>query len=62
VSHGFVRSRHGRITTFDVAGEGTGAGQGTTSVPSINAEGVIVGSYTDGNGATHGFIRGSEDD
>src|SRR5215472_2330222 len=31
VSHGFLRDKSGAITTFDVPGAGTGAGQGTFS-------------------------------
>jgi len=64
VSHDFVRSRHGKITTFDVPNEGTGSGQGVVSVGSINEEGAVMGWYVDANGAYHGFIYRyrSEDD
>ena len=58
VSHGFVRTPDGRITIFDdsQAPAGTGANQGTTP-EAINDLGEITGYYTDGNGATHGFVR-----
>jgi hypothetical protein len=62
VNHGFVRSRHGRITTFDMPGEGTGPGQGVFAVGSINSDGAVVGWYVDANGANHGFIYEREDD
>jgi probable HAF family extracellular repeat protein len=62
VSHGFVSSRHGRITTYGVRGEGTGLGQGVVAVGSINAEGAVIGWYVDANGANHGFIYQSEDE
>lgn len=56
--HGFVRASDGHITTFDdsQAPPGTGAYQGTTPV-GINDVGEITGYYTDGNGASHGFVR-----
>ena len=45
IFHGFVRSRDGEITTFDVPGAGTGAGQGTfvTFGDGINPAGAIAG-------------------
>jgi hypothetical protein len=42
---------------FDVAGAGTGRGQGTTGVSSINVSGVITGFYVDASGVYHGFVR-----
>jgi probable HAF family extracellular repeat protein len=62
VSHGFVSSRHGRITTYDVPGEGTAAGQGVVAIAEINDEGAVVGWYVDANFATHGFIYQTEDE
>ena len=62
VFHGFVRSRHGKITTFDVPGQGAGAGQGVVAVGSINDTGAVVGWYLDANNAIHGFLYQSEDD
>jgi hypothetical protein len=56
VFHGFVRTRGGIITEFDVRGAGTGAGQGTQP-SSINQEGAITGSYVDADGVSHGFLR-----
>jgi hypothetical protein len=51
-----MRVAHGTITTFDVPGAGTGAGQGT--VPQgINPAGVTGGYYVDGGGVAHGFAR-----
>jgi hypothetical protein len=58
VYHGFVRGPDGQITAFDdsQAPAGTGANQGT--VPqAINDIGETAGYYTDGNGASHGFVR-----
>jgi hypothetical protein len=56
VSHGFLRTPDGRITTIDVPGAGTAAGQGTTAY-SINDLGAITGFYSDASGITHGFLR-----
>ncbi|MGA9472589.1 MAG: hypothetical protein WBV36_08995 [Terriglobales bacterium] len=52
----FVRTPKGRFTTFDVAGAGTGANQGT-SAWSINAKGEITGYYVDGSNVSHGYLR-----
>jgi hypothetical protein len=46
-----VRARDGTFTTFDPPGS-TG-----TSASVINPAGVITGSYSDANGAGHGFLR-----
>ena len=54
--HGFVRDDNGVITTFDVPGAGTGAGQGTQSF-AISPNGEITGFYFDGTDAVHGFLR-----
>ena len=51
-----MRSPHGKITTFDAPGAGTGAGQGTDAV-SITPAGVITGFYLDANSVDHGFVR-----
>jgi probable HAF family extracellular repeat protein len=48
--HGFARTANGVFTPIDVPGA-------TSTVPSfINLEGVIVGSYTDSTGTSHGFV------
>jgi hypothetical protein len=44
------------MTTFDVPGAGTGAGQGT-QVADISAAGAIAGSYIDGSGVSRGYLR-----
>jgi hypothetical protein len=49
VSHGFVRSEHGTITTFDPQGSTQTAPQ------SININGVAAGSFSDVG--SHGFVR-----
>jgi len=56
VAHGFVRSAHGRITTFDAPGAGTSAYEGT-SASAINLAGAITGTYTDANEVEHGYLR-----
>jgi len=48
-----------KITTFDVPGAGTGAGQGTMPVGIVQGN-WIMGSYIDGNNVTHGFLRAPE--
>src|SRR5947209_5590033 len=53
LSHGFVRSPQGRITTFEVPGSG---GYGTIPV-AVNYEGAIVGYYTDSNFVFYAFLR-----
>src|SRR5258708_1142464 len=50
VSHGFLRTAGGTITTFDPTGS-TG-----TNVYGINSSQTIAGSFTD-SGGTHGFRR-----
>jgi hypothetical protein len=52
VSHGFVRSPSGSITTFDA---GTGSGQ--TFPYTINLLGAIVGYELDRDLVAHGFLR-----
>jgi hypothetical protein len=56
VNHGFVRASDGSITTFDVPGAGTAAGQGTLPA-SLNPAGDIVGEYSDADNVMHGFLR-----
>ncbi|MGA2590613.1 MAG: hypothetical protein ABSH32_11900 [Bryobacteraceae bacterium] len=56
VEHSYVRAASGTITTFDVPGAGTSAGQGT-SAACINDAGVIAGAYTDASNVFHGFVR-----
>lgn len=52
-SHGFLRDREGKFTSFDVPGVG---GYGSTPI-AINIEGAIVGYYSDANYAFHSFQR-----
>jgi uncharacterized membrane protein len=49
--HAFVKDRRGRITSFDIPGEGTELPQG------INDRGQIAGIYLDDNGVQTGFVR-----
>jgi len=53
VSHGFVRTSRGEITTFDPQGSTY------TSVWSINNFGQIAGVFYDANNVGHGFVRTS---
>ena len=55
-NHGFLRTKHGAIITFDAPNAGTGAGQGTSPL-GINREGAITGYYIDANNVGHGFLR-----
>jgi hypothetical protein len=67
VSHGFLRTRDGKIVSFDAPGAASVAGQppwywmGTLPV-SINDEGVITGFYIDANNVSHGFLLYPQDD
>ena len=56
--HGFLRDRRGNISTFDVTGY-TNTGEGNFGGPwmSMNAEGEIVGSYTQSTYTHDGFLR-----
>jgi hypothetical protein len=56
VSHGFLRTRDGVITTFDVEGAGTGPGQGTLGGTTTPA-GVIASWYIDSSKVAHSFLR-----
>jgi hypothetical protein len=50
VNHGFAVTAKGEFTAFDVPGA-------TNTTPNfINLEGVIVGSYIDSAGTSHGFV------
>jgi hypothetical protein len=55
VLHGFVRSKKGTFSTFDVPAAGTGPGQGTLP-ESNNTAGAIAGNYLDGSSVDHGFL------
>ena len=61
VSHGFLRSPDGNVTTFDAPGAGTGSFQGTgcySDCPiSLNDWGAITGVYVDANYVYHGYLR-----
>jgi hypothetical protein len=49
-NHGFVRTASGVFTAIDVPGA-------TSTTPNfINLEGVVVGSYLDSTGTSHGFV------
>jgi hypothetical protein len=52
VSHGFLRTPDGSLTTFDIPGAVYG-----TNAEAINPLGAITGFYTDVNFVTHGFLR-----
>ena len=56
VYHGYVRTREGNFTVFDVPGAGSGPWQGTQPA-AINPAGQITGYYTDTNNVVHGFVR-----
>jgi hypothetical protein len=51
VSHGFVRSPSGPITTVDFPGAAS------TFLTGINTLGVLAGTFLDSAGAQHGFVR-----
>jgi hypothetical protein len=59
VNHGFLRDKHGGLTTFDAPGAGTGLGQGTVPA-TINPPGAIVGFYLDASNVYHGFLLEGE--
>jgi hypothetical protein len=56
VLHGLLLAEDGTMTTFDVAGAGTGAYQGTYP-GGIDRNNTIAGYYTDSNNVNHGFQR-----
>ena len=58
VSHGFIRTPDGKITTFDVPGADINpADQLGSIVSGINALGVVAGYYYDSSAVAHGFLR-----
>jgi hypothetical protein len=61
--HGLIRTRAGKLLTYNVPGAGAGSGQGTgcpgCSRP-LNVFGAIASYYIDGNYVTHGFLRTPE--
>lgn len=61
VNHGFLRSRDGKITTFDAPGAGTDSYEGTgcfSDCPvTLNDWGAITGIYIDTNFVYHGYLR-----
>jgi hypothetical protein len=56
VSGGFMRSPQGVFTLFNPPGSIVTLGQPGTFL-TINDDGIVAGSYTDGNLAQHGFVR-----
>lgn len=58
VSHCFVRSADGKITTFDAPGADTNPADAAGSqLTGINPLGLAVGFYIDSSGVGHGFLR-----
>lgn len=61
VSHGFLRTPDGKVSSFDAPGAASVAGEapwywmGTLPV-SISDEGIITGCYIDANNVSHGFV------
>jgi hypothetical protein len=66
VMHGFLRTRDGKIVTFDAPGAGSTPGTSSstwyqgTQAAAINPEGAITGYYTDKHNVVHGFLRTAE--
>ena len=63
VQHGYIRSLHGELTTFEAPGAGTGLNEGTGCpgcMLGFNQFGVIAGTYSDANRTQHGFVRTPE--
>ncbi len=61
VYHGFLRTSKGGFLTFEATGADTTPGSFNGTTPSgVNDLGMVVGSYTDGNGFEHGFLRSLE--
>jgi hypothetical protein len=56
VLHGFVRSREGHFTEFDVPSTSSRTVEGTGAF-SINFSGEVTGEFIDANSAMHGFSR-----
>ncbi len=63
VSHGFVRTADGTITTFDPTGSVAGSGEISGTLPlGIDPGGnYITGTYSDSSGLQHGFVRSTGD-
>ena len=61
VNHGFLRSRDGKVTTFDAPDAGTDPFEGTgcfSDCPvSLNDWGAITGIYIDASFVYHGYLR-----
>jgi hypothetical protein len=62
VYRGFLRTKHGTVSTFDAPGAGTGHFQGTVTI-GITPGGTIAGAYVGpndgillGGGRSHGFL------
>jgi hypothetical protein len=63
VLHSFLRAKSGTITTFDATGADTNpldCGSNGTEALAIDPEGMILGTYTDTNGNSHGYLRASD--
>jgi hypothetical protein len=58
VLHAFLRYPNGNFVTFDAPGADTTANSfHGTRAQSINELGAVAGTYTDVNGAAHGYLR-----
>jgi len=58
VSHCFIRTADGKITTFDAPGADVSpAAQAGSQLTGISPTGLTVGLYTGSNLVTHGFLR-----
>jgi len=59
VGHVFLRDRDGTFTTFDAAGAGSEAVEGTwtPTTYTLNPAGAITGWYVDSGMALHGYLR-----
>jgi serine/threonine protein kinase len=62
--HGYLRDVHGMFNTFDVPGAAPAPPKGTPPIINfiplplaINRSGTVTGSYFDGNGMSHSFVR-----
>jgi hypothetical protein len=61
VVHGYLRSRAGKITTFDAPGEGPqGLGCFNDCSMGLNDFGAVTGSYLDAKNVFHGYLRSPE--
>jgi hypothetical protein len=58
VSHCFIRTPDGNVTTFDVPGADINPADAAGSIINgINASGFVVGYYLDTENVAHGFVR-----